>query len=224
MIDANIDMLIQQCANGVPPSVMRAVVSVESTFNPYAIGVVRGRLSRQPRNVNEALLATKALRTAGKNYSMGLAQVNKQHIGKWGLTHENIFEPCRNINAGARILADCYNRATRAVGSNKAWNAALSCYYSGNFNTGFKPDFAGQPSYVTKVNLAMNGKYQGGMARNSGTGNTAIYDIEGMMVDTRKQKKNTNIQASSNEQMNQNSYLPQQVSSSNESKKSALVF
>ena len=39
------------CGNlHVPPAVMQHVVHVESSFNPYAIGVVKGRLTRQPRN------------------------------------------------------------------------------------------------------------------------------------------------------------------------------
>ncbi|HBN8308897.1 TPA: transglycosylase SLT domain-containing protein [Pseudomonas aeruginosa] len=40
--------LAQQCAPTVAPQTMAAVVQVESSFNPYAIGVVGGRLQRQP--------------------------------------------------------------------------------------------------------------------------------------------------------------------------------
>lgn len=44
-----------------------------------------------------------------------------------------------------------------AVNDQSAWKMAYSCYYSGNFKTGFIPDFKGQPSYVNKV-LASMGK------------------------------------------------------------------
>ena len=32
----------------------------------------------------------------------------------------------------------------------------MSCYYSGNFKTGFRADFKGQPPYVTKVFSKVN--------------------------------------------------------------------
>jgi type IV secretion system protein VirB1 len=39
-----------------------------------------------------------------------------------------------------------------------ALQGAFSCYYSGNYSRGFRPDFKGQPSYVEKVvNNALNG-------------------------------------------------------------------
>ncbi|MBD3991081.1 transglycosylase SLT domain-containing protein, partial [Xanthomonas citri pv. citri] len=43
--------LAQQCAPTVAPQTMAALVQVESGFNPYAIGVVDGRLARQPVNL-----------------------------------------------------------------------------------------------------------------------------------------------------------------------------
>ena len=45
----------------VPPTVMEHVVKVESSFNPYAIGVVGGRLARQPRSLAEALSTARML-------------------------------------------------------------------------------------------------------------------------------------------------------------------
>ncbi|MBD4346567.1 lytic transglycosylase domain-containing protein, partial [Xanthomonas citri pv. citri] len=50
------------------------------------------------------------------------------------------------------ILQDCYARASAKLASEKdPLHAAFSCYYSGNFSRGFRPDKAGQPSYVQKV-------------------------------------------------------------------------
>ncbi|MBY0365149.1 MAG: hypothetical protein K2X12_02820 [Burkholderiaceae bacterium] len=43
-------VLAQQCAPGVHMDTMRRIVHVESSYNPYAIGVVGGRLERQPRD------------------------------------------------------------------------------------------------------------------------------------------------------------------------------
>lgn len=49
----------------VPHDIMHHVVHVESANNPFAIGVVGGRLSRQPRNLLEALEAVRLLKEQG---------------------------------------------------------------------------------------------------------------------------------------------------------------
>jgi type IV secretion system protein VirB1 len=144
--------LALECAPGVHPTTMAAVVQVESANNPYAIGVVGGRLARQPKNKAEAIATAKALAGDGWNFSMGAGQVNRHNLNKYGLTFDTAFEPCANLRAGSSILKDCYTRALAKFGNEqRALQAAFSCYYSGNFSTGFKPDFKGQPSYVQKV-------------------------------------------------------------------------
>ncbi|GAB5101363.1 lytic transglycosylase domain-containing protein [Caballeronia sp. HLA56] len=144
--------LATECAPGVHPTTLKGVVSTESAGNPYAIGVVGGRLERQPRNLPEAVATARALERQGFNFSMGLGQVNRYNLAKYGERYETIFEPCRNLKAGGEILQDCYQRAkARIPDDQQALRAAFSCYYSGNFTRGFRPDRAGQPSYVQKV-------------------------------------------------------------------------
>lgn len=124
----------------VPPTVMEHVVKVESSFNPYAIGVVGGRLARQPRSLAEALSTARMLEKRGYNFSLGLAQVNRYNLARQGLdSYEKAFDTCPNLRAGARILAECYGR------SGGDWGKAFSCYYSGNFTTGYRH------GYVQKV-------------------------------------------------------------------------
>lgn len=134
----------------VPVEVMRHVVRVESGFNPYAIGVVGGRLVRQPRNRAEAIATAKMLEAEGFNFSLGIAQVNRHNLAPYGLdSYERAFDACANLQAGARILAECHGRA---MGD---WGKALSCYYSGDFATGFRH------GYVQKVLASWNGGTQG---------------------------------------------------------------
>lgn len=124
----------------VPNEIMHHVVRVESAFNPYAIGVVGGRLVRQPRNASEALATARDLEAKGYNFSLGLAQVNRHNLKKYGLSsYEAAFQACPNLRAGARILAECHRRA------GGDWGKSFSCYYSGNFVTGFRH------GYVQKV-------------------------------------------------------------------------
>lgn len=128
----------------VPMDIMEHVVRVESSFNPYAIGVVGARLARQPRSLEEAVATASRLERDGYNFSLGLAQVNRHNLANQGLTsYEAAFAPCPNLAAGARILADCH---VRAGGD---WSKAFSCYYSGNFVRGFRD------GYVQKVRRSM---------------------------------------------------------------------
>ncbi|KVL25458.1 lytic transglycosylase [Burkholderia territorii] len=143
--------LAQQCAPNVHPTTLQAVVKTESGFNPFAIGVVGGHLARQPRSQAEAVATARALEAAGWNYSMGLAQVNRINLRAYGLDANNVFDPCSNLRAGASILSDCYTRALAGGRTpRQATSAAFSCYYSGNFRTGFRPDIRGT-SYVQRV-------------------------------------------------------------------------
>jgi type IV secretion system protein VirB1 len=125
--------MMMSCPNlAVSAEVMRHVVDVESSANPFAIGVVGGHLARQPQNLDEAVATANMLEANGYNYSLGLAQVNRVNFSKYGLdTPAKAFDVCTNLTAGSHILADCYRDA------NGDWGKAFSCYYSGNFITGF---------------------------------------------------------------------------------------
>jgi len=117
----------------VPMEVMQHVIDVESSRNPFAIGVVGGALVRQPRRLDEALATVRMLEEKGYNFSVGLAQVNRHNLAKYGLdSYEKAFQQCPNLQAGSRILADCYKR------SGGDWGKSFSCYYSGDFTTGFR--------------------------------------------------------------------------------------
>ncbi|CTP83761.1 lytic transglycosylase domain-containing protein [Xanthomonas graminis] len=129
----------------VPAEVMQHVVRVESSRNPFAIGVVGGRLVRQPQNISEAVATARMLEEKGYNFSLGLGQVNRYNLVKYGLdSYEKAFKTCPNLQAASRILAECYSRS----GGN--WGKSFSCYYSGNFETGFKH------GYVQKVYASIN--------------------------------------------------------------------
>jgi len=129
----------------VPDEVMAHIVHVESSRNPFAIGVVGGRLLRQPRNLGEAVATVRMLEDRGYTYSIGLAQVNRVNFARFGLdTPEAGFDVCNNLAAGAKILAECLQR------HDGRWGDAFSCYYSGNARTGY------EHGYVQKVFAAMS--------------------------------------------------------------------
>ena len=143
--------LLTACAPLIAPDTAMALISVESGVNPYAIGVVAGRLDRQPRTLSEAVKTAKALDAAGWNYSVGLAQINKSNFVRYGLSADNAFDPCKNLSAMQSILAECFARASARAAAQMALRRAFSCYYSGNFRTGF------EQGYVQKV-IAASGR------------------------------------------------------------------
>ena len=164
------DMDVMNCHSlAVPYDVMHHVVAIESSFNPYAIGVVGARLVRQPRNLGEAVATAHMLDDRGYNFSVGLAQVNRYNLTKYGLqSYQEAFDGCTNLRVGASILARCLGR------SGHDWGRAFSCYYSGNFVTGFRM------GYVQKV-LAL---WRHSSGRNTG-GDAAIAV---MRASTRQQR------------------------------------
>ncbi|SFR90078.1 type IV secretion system protein VirB1 [Dyella sp. OK004] len=134
------------CPNlAVPAEVMQHIVNVESGSNPFAIGVVGAHLERQPQNKDEAVATAQMLESQGYNFSLGIAQINRYNLAKYGLgTYEQAFDACPNLVAGARILAQCYAQA------GGDWGKSFSCYYSGNFSKGY------DDGYVQKVYDSIN--------------------------------------------------------------------
>jgi type IV secretion system protein VirB1 len=107
---------------------------------------VGGKLARQPRNLAEALATARMLEGRGFNFSVGLAQINRHNLARYGLdSYESAFQACPNLQAGSRILAECFGR------SGGSWGKSFSCYYSGNFTTGYRH------GYVQKIYASMRG-------------------------------------------------------------------
>ncbi|MFG6456470.1 lytic transglycosylase domain-containing protein [Roseateles sp. BYS96W] len=144
------DLPAIDCPGLAEAEIMSKIVRVESSGNPFAIGVVGGRLQRQPTNLQEAVLTVQQLETAGYNYSIGLSQINRIHFKRlgWSGDIQKGFDICRNLEAGADVYVRCKQGATRSPVpdiQDGAVRAALSCYNSGNYLDGEKS------GYVSKV-------------------------------------------------------------------------
>lgn len=143
--------LALQCAPSIHPATLTPIVKTESSFNPYAIGVVGKALPRQPQSRDEAVTAVKKLVEEGANFSIGLGQINRQHFDV--SKPELVFDPCTNLRMTAKLLEGCYANAKQGNGSQQdALHKTISCYYSGNTKRGFKtePQFGGT-SHVQRV-------------------------------------------------------------------------
>jgi type IV secretion system protein VirB1 len=140
------DATAAQCAPFVAVSTLRAIAKVESSNNPFAIGIVRGHLVWQPKTLLEAISTVKALQAQNLRFSAGPLQIYQGNWSKYNLDHESVFDWCANMRASQGILSDCYRRATKlGDGEQVALRKAISCYYSNNFVTGYRE------GYVQKV-------------------------------------------------------------------------
>lgn len=144
--------LAQLCAPNVAPSTMAALVQSESSGNPYAIGVVGRTLASQPRTKAEAVETANALIQQGENISLGLSQVNIKNFKGLGITVPEAFEPCANLQAGSKVLSECYHRYSKMKGEGQgALQDALSCYYSNNDTRGYQKEGKRGDSYVMRI-------------------------------------------------------------------------
>ena len=145
------------CAPLVHTSTAHALVAVESSFNPDAIGVVGGVLERQPRNRAEALVTATRLQASGWNFSVGLAQINVHNFQRLGLTLVTAFDPCENLRAMQAVLTECFDRSAPDRPDQVALRQALSCYYSGNFVTGFRHGYVQRVARAVSPGQAASG-------------------------------------------------------------------
>ena len=144
--------LAQRCAPDVPVITLRAVARAESAFRPYALSLNYPKrtaaeqglhgggvfLARQPQTLDEARAWTRYLVNRGKTVSIGLLQINSEHAADFGLTPDQLFDPCTNMRVGARLLTAYYRQAAAVLGDGQqALEFALSGYNSGLPLVGF---------------------------------------------------------------------------------------
>ncbi|UUE37824.1 lytic transglycosylase domain-containing protein [Pectobacterium aroidearum] len=150
---------VMQCAATIHPSTAFDVAKVESSFNPYAVAEIVpkeerapdsvGVISHQPTSKQTAINIIKQVVARGRRYSVGLMQITSTNFRHYGVTANDLLDPCTNLSVFERILTDCYQRG----GTLKR---ALSCYYSGNFDTGQQPESAfNQTSYIQRIGYAV---------------------------------------------------------------------
>lgn len=132
--------LAAKCAPSIHVRTLSSLVRQESRLNPYAININGGKkLARQPSNAAEAVATAQSLLDQGDNIDVGLGQINSNNFARLGVSLSDLFEPCTNLQAAAKVLQDCYERGVAANGEGQeALHAALSCYNTGSLSNGIK--------------------------------------------------------------------------------------
>ncbi len=90
------------------------------------------------RTVQDAVTVTYSAIAAGFSVDMSYMQVNSNNLKALGYSVEEMFEPCKNLAAGARVLTAFYSNALpKYRNPQSALHAALSAYNTGDFRQGF---------------------------------------------------------------------------------------
>lgn len=132
--------LAQQCAPGVAPEAMLSLVQVESRFDPLAINVNRvGRINAV--SVSDAVAKATKWIAAGYSVDLGIAQVNSRNLRWSGISIAQAFEPCANLTASAKILAEDYAHASLEASGIDAISRTFSMYNTGNTIAGFRNNY-----------------------------------------------------------------------------------
>lgn len=140
--------LAAACGPGVHAGTLAAIARTESGFRPYAIGDNTTGRRYFPASAGEAAaIAADLVGARGHSVDLGLMQVNSANLARLGLSVADAFDPCRNIAAGARVLADGY-RPGAGADPQPALLEALSRYNTGSPSRGFAN------GYVARVQSA----------------------------------------------------------------------
>jgi type IV secretion system protein VirB1 len=130
------------CGPWVHPDTIAAIVAVESSGHPWAIGTPHGAYFPSTRREAARVLA-RMLRSES-SVDIGLMQINSQWIDRLHIAPERLLDPCFNVRIGAAILAENFVDAARPGRTLlETLAAALS-----RFNSGSE---TGAVSYAAKV-------------------------------------------------------------------------
>lgn len=138
--------LILACAPALDPRLATALIKQESNYNQFAIGMDSKhniKLSRQPKNVQEAVSTASDLAQKGYSFSVGLTQIHITNVKKWGISWEQAFTPCTSLQISQSIFLSFYKIAQNAgYRDQNAVFAALRGYNSGSVNAQVSNSYA----------------------------------------------------------------------------------
>lgn len=137
--------LASQCAPTVAPETVLAIIQTESSGEQFALNVNGGKQPARQTNAVDAAATARRYVAAGYSVDLGLGQINSRNMRRLGLTWENVFDPCTNVAALARVLTTNYNSVKAGRDPQTALRVALSMYNTGSQTRGFRN------GYVAKV-------------------------------------------------------------------------
>lgn len=139
--------LAAACGPWVHTDTLAAVARAESAFNPLAIADNTSGRAHAPATRRAAEALARDLLREGHSLDLGLMQLNSTTLARLGLGVAAAFEPCRNIAAGAQVLAAGFD-PRNGEDAQQALVRALSRYNTGT------PSHGVANGYVARVRAA----------------------------------------------------------------------
>lgn len=137
--------LAAQCATGVAPATIAAIVQTESRGRELAINVNGlGRKVAQPTSVAQAIEVARFYVARGYSVDLGLGQINSRNMKALRLTWDTVFEPCTNIAAAGAVISGNYHSLSAGLHPQRALRIALSMYNTGSQSRGFSNGYVGR--------------------------------------------------------------------------------
>jgi type IV secretion system protein VirB1 len=180
--------MMAACAPNVAPATLERIITVESAGQPLALnanakwvtvrdkdgkpvmvidadGTARPERKKvvfkspiEIKTVQDAVTVAYMAIEAGHSVDLSYMQVNSKNLNALGYTVEDMFDPCKNLAAGARVLTAFYSAALPKYPTQQsALIAALSAYNTGDFEKGLANGYLaryginGQPSALVSV-------------------------------------------------------------------------
>ncbi|MHB1222101.1 MAG: lytic transglycosylase domain-containing protein [Gammaproteobacteria bacterium] len=159
--------MMMTCAPNVAPVTLQKIIQVESgdipltvnvnvrwviehdeKGNPIMIKTEDGQFKPKRRKVifkspikiktvQDAVTVAYIAINAGHTVDLGYMQINSSNLQSLGYSVEDMFDTCKNLAAGARLLSSFYNSAlSKYPNEQGALRAALSAYNTGDFIKG----------------------------------------------------------------------------------------
>ena len=160
--------MMAACAPNVAPATLERIIAVESAGQPLAVNANVKWVNAKDKDGNPVMVVTAdgitkperkkvtfkspiAIKTvqdavtvaymaieAGHSVDLSYMQVNSKNLNALGYSVEDMFDPCKNLAAGARVLTAFYASALPKYKTEQAaLKAALSAYNTGDFEKGF---------------------------------------------------------------------------------------
>ena len=124
--------LLMMCAPAVDPVTMSAIIKQESGGRPWVINNNTTKKSSFFDSMAEAVAAARAAIDNGESIDMGLAQINSKNLKNLGIAVDQIFDPCTNIAAGAKILEYGFKETGSLQGALSMYNTGKADSKIGN--------------------------------------------------------------------------------------------
>jgi type IV secretion system protein VirB1 len=129
--------LAKACAPGIATEAVVPLVLTESGGDPLQINVNKGPRVRAG-SVAEGAAIVRRYMVAGYTVDVGLAQINSANFARLGVTVEQAFEPCMNLQLAASVLRQGYGLASQHYDGLDAISATYSLYNTGSLTRGLR--------------------------------------------------------------------------------------